>query len=150
MQTSTIWILVLIFVAALLVGLWFWGKKLQKKYDEQQQLVNQHKQVMQLFVIDKKKDKVDNLKLPKQIKEQIPKMQRKRKMPAVIVKAGPQILTLLCDESVYNTIPVKKQIKAEVAGIMLVSVVGGKLPEPKKQGFVAKMKKKAKDLKDNM
>ena len=146
MNTWMIFTLVLVVIAALLVGLFFWGKKLQKKYDEQQQLINQHKQVIQLFVIDKKKDTIDHLKLPKQVKEQLPKMQRKRKMPVVIVKAGPQIQTLLCDETVYNSVPVKKQIKAEVAGIMLVNVLSGKLQETKKQGFMAKMKNKAKEM----
>ena len=67
-------------------------------------------------------------------------------MPVVIAKAGPQIVTLMCDEIVYNTVPVKKQIKAEVAGIMLVNVVSGKLPVPKKEGFMNKMKRKAKEL----
>ena len=138
-----IWLLVIVAIGA---GLYFWGSKLQKKYEEQQQLVNQHKQVVPLFVIDKKKDKLENLKLPKQVKEQIPKMQRKRKMPVVIAKAGPQIVTLMCDEVVYNTVPVKKQIKAEVAGIMLVNVVSGKLPTPQKEGFMNKMKRKAKEL----
>lgn len=138
-----IWVLVIVAIGA---GLYFWGRKLQKKYEEQQQLVNQHKQVVPLFVIDKKKDKLENLKLPKQVKEQIPKMQRKRKMPVVIAKAGPQIVTLMCDEVVYNTVPVKKQIKAEVAGIMLVNVVSGKLPTPQKEGFMNKMKRKAKEL----
>lgn len=146
MDTWMIVTLVLIFIAAALTGLFFWGKKLQKKYDEQQQLINQHKQGIQLFVIDKKKDKIDNLKLPKMVKDQIPKMQRKRKMPVVIAKAGPQIQTFLCDEAVYQSIPVKKQIKAEIAGIMIVNVLSGKLPETKKQGFVAKMKNKAKKL----
>ena len=106
-QIVLIWVVV---IAAIGVGLYFWGKKLQKRYDEQQQLVNQHKQVVPLFIIDKKKDKLENLKLPKQVKDQVPKMQRKRKMPVVIAKAGPQIVTLMCDEIVYNTVPVKKQI----------------------------------------
>ncbi|MGL4362109.1 MAG: hypothetical protein ACRCSG_02380 [Cellulosilyticaceae bacterium] len=143
-------LLVLVILAGIGVGLYFWSKKLKKKYDEQQQMINQHKQLVQMFVIDKKKDTVDNMKLPKQIKEQIPKMQRKRKMPFVIVKAGPQIQTLLCENSVYDTIPVKKQIKAEVAGIMLVNVVSGKLPTPKKQKFTAKMKNKAEQLKNKL
>ncbi|MEF9959388.1 MAG: hypothetical protein RR448_07220 [Niameybacter sp.] len=145
------WMFVLIWVvviAAVGAGLYFWGKKLQKRYDEQQQLVNQHKQVVPLFIIDKKKDKIDNLKLPKQVKEQMPKMQRKRKMPVVIAKAGPQIVTLMCDEVVYNTVPVKKQIKAEVAGIMLVNVVSGKLPTPQKEGLMNKMKRKAKEIRN--
>lgn len=144
------WAVVLIWVAviaAVLVGLYFWGRRLQKKYDEQQALVNQYKQAVNIFVIDKKKDKADNLKLPKQIKEQLPKMYKRRKMPVIIAKIGPQIQTLMCDEKIYNSIPVKKQVKVELAGILIVNVLTGKLPETKKQGFMAKVKNKATNMK---
>lgn len=148
MQPWVITAIVLVIIAAFLAGLFFWGKRLQKKYDEQQQLINQHKQAIQLFVIDKKKDKIENLKLPKQVKDQMPKMQRRRKMPVVIVKAGPQIQTLLCDERVYNQVPVKKQIKAEIAGIMLVNVLSGKLPETTKPKLSERMRRKANELRN--
>lgn len=146
METWMIWAIWIVVIGAALAGLYFWGKKLQKKYDEQQQLVNQYKQPVQIFVLDKKKDKPDNLKLPKQVREQLPKMYRKRKMPVVIAKIGPQIQTFLCDDTVYNTIPVKKQIKVEVAGIMIVNVLSGKLPAPAKQGMMDKMKTKMKAI----
>lgn len=136
------WIVLAVVIIAL-VGLFFWGKKLQKKYDEQQQLISDNKQSVTLFVIDKKKDKVDNLKLPKQIKEQLPKMYRKRKMPVVIAKIGPQIQTFMCDERVYDSIPTKKQVKVEVAGILIVNVLTGRLPETKKKGMFAKLRSKA-------
>lgn len=139
------WLVVLIWVAviaAIFVGLYFWGRKLQKQQEEQQQLINQHKQPLQIFVIDKKKDKPDNLKLPKQVKEQLPKLYKKRKMPVVIAKIGPQIQTLMCDPRVYDSIPVKKQIKVELAGILIVDVLSGKITTPKKVGFMAKLKNK--------
>ncbi len=146
MDTWMIVALVLVIIAALGVGLYFWGKKLKARYEEQQQLINQHKQVVQLFVIDKKRDKVDNLKLPKQIKEQMPKMQRRRKMAVVVAKIGPQIQTLLCDERVYASVPVKKQIKVELAGIMLVDVVSGKLPVEHKPKLRDRVNNKVKEL----
>ena len=136
------WIVMAILVVAI-IGLYFWGRKLQGKYDEQQQLISQNKQAVLIFVIDKKKDKLDNLKLPKQMKEQLPWMYKKRKMPVVIAKIGPQIHTLMCDEKIYNSIPTKKQIKVELAGILIVNVVSGKLPETKKKGMFAKAKDKA-------
>ncbi|PHV69872.1 hypothetical protein CS063_13620 [Sporanaerobium hydrogeniformans] len=138
----TIFWIVLAVIAAILVGLYFWGRKLQAKYDSQQELINQNKQAATLFVIDKKKDKVDNLKLPKQVKDSLPKLYRKRKMPVVIAKIGPQIQTLMCDERIYNSIPTKKQIKVELAGILIVNVLSGKLPEAKKKGIFAKAKDK--------
>lgn len=135
----TVVIIILAVIVAAFVGLYFWGKKMQKKYDEQQQLINQNKQPATIFVIDKKKDKLDNLKLPKQVKDQMPKLYKNRKMPVVVAKIGPQIQTFMCDERVYESIPVKKQIKVELAGILIVNVLSGKLPPAKKKGFKAKL-----------
>ena len=136
------WVVIAVVVVAM-IGLYFWGKKLQGKYDEQQQLISQNKQAVSIFVIDKKKDKLENLKLPKQMKEQVPKLYKRRKMPVVIAKIGPQIHTLMCDEKVYNSIPTKKQVKVELAGLLIVNVLSGKLPETKKKGMFAKAKEKA-------
>lgn len=140
----TIFWIVMAVIAAILVGLYFWGRKMQKKYDEQQQLITDNKQALTLFVIDKKKDHLSNLKLPKQMKEQLPWIYKKRKMPVVIAKIGPQIQTLLCDQKVYDSIPTKKQIKVELAGILIVNVLSGKLPETKKKGLFSKKKDNAK------
>ena len=137
------WIVILV-IAALLVGLYFWGRKLQTKYDEQQKIISDNKQSVTLFVIDKKKDNVTNLKLPKQVKDQLPWMYKKRKMTVVIAKIGPQIQTLLCDQKIYDSLPTKKQVKVELAGILIVNVVSGKLPETKKKGFMAKLQAKVK------
>ncbi|OON94163.1 MAG: hypothetical protein ATN32_08400 [Candidatus Epulonipiscium fishelsonii] len=138
-----IWVVV---IGLALFGLHIWGKRLKKRYDEQQQLINQYKQTVQIFVIDKKKDKPENLKLPKQIKEQIPKMYQKRKMPVIIAKIGSQIQTLMCDENVYNNIPIKKQVKVEMAGVLVVGIVSGKLAQPEKVGFKQKMQTKLKNI----
>ncbi len=140
----TIFWIVMAVLAAILVGLYFWGRKMQKKYDEQQQLITENKQALTLFVIDKKKDHLNNLKLPKQMKEQLPWIYKKRKMPVVIAKIGPQIQTLLCDQKVFDSIPTKKQIKVELAGILIVNVVSGKLPETKKKGLFSMKKDKTK------
>ena len=139
----TIFWIVIAILAAVLAGLYFWGRKLQTKYDEQQQLIKDNKQSATIFVIDKKKDHVTNLKLPKQMKDQLPWIYKKRKMPVVIAKIGPQIQTLMCDQKVYDSIPTKKQIKVELAGILIVNVLSGKLPETKKNKFFSKKGKKA-------
>ncbi|MBU3803892.1 MAG: hypothetical protein H9872_03950 [Candidatus Cellulosilyticum pullistercoris] len=143
----TIFWIVIAVLAAVLVGLYFWGKKLQTKYDQQQQLINDNKQSATIFVIDKKKDNITNLKLPKQMKDELPWMYKKRKMPVVIAKIGPQIQTLMCDQRVYDSIPTKKQIKVELAGILIVNVLSGKLPETKKKGFFSKKAKKKEEKK---
>lgn len=140
MDFWTIFWIVIAVVAVALVGLYFWGNKLQKKYNDQQELINQNKQAVTIFVIDKKKDHVTNLKLPKQMKDQLPWMYKKRKMPVIIAKIGPQIQTLMCDQKVYNSIPTKKQIKVELAGILIVNVLSGKVVEPKKKKWFSKKK----------
>ncbi|MBR0515634.1 MAG: hypothetical protein IJJ89_02210, partial [Eubacterium sp.] len=35
---------------------------------------------------------------------------------------GPQIVTLICDDAIYDDVPVKGEVKAMVSGIYLVSV----------------------------
>lgn len=138
-----VWI-ILVIVVLVLIGLYFWGRKLQTKYAEQQEMIEGHKQVVSIFVIDKKKDHVANLKLPKQVKESLPKLYRKRKMPVVIAKIGPQIQTLMCDQNVYDCLPTKKQIKVEMAGLLIVKILSGKLPEPPQKGMKAKLTSKLK------
>lgn len=146
MDTWKIVLIVAIVIIAVLAGLYFWGRKLQKKYDEQQTLIDQNKQQVQIFVIDKKKDKITNVKLPKQVREQFPKRYKNKKMPIVIAKIGPQITTLLCDEKIYKDLPVKKQVKVELAGLFIVGVKGPKASnssdKPKKQSWIDKVKSK--------
>ena len=146
MDTWKIVLIVAVVVVAVLTGLYFWGKNLQKKYDEQQTLIDQSKQQAQIFVIDKKKDKLENVKLPKQVKDQFPKRYKRKKMPIVIAKIGPQITTLLCDEKIYKQLPTKKQVKVELAGLFIVGIKGPKLGnpsnKPEKEGWFQKVKNK--------
>lgn len=69
----------------------------------------------------------------------------------VKAKVGPQILSLVCDEKIFDSIPVKKEVKASVSGIYITEVKGlhGKTAqaEVKKKGkfkaFVERMQEKA-------
>jgi hypothetical protein len=70
--------------------------------------------------------------------DQTPKLMRRSKLPIVKAKVGPKISILIADESIYDLIPIKKEIKAEVSGLYIVGVRGlrGKLETPaKKEGF---------------
>jgi uncharacterized protein with ATP-grasp and redox domains len=42
----------------------------------------------------------------------------------VKVKIGPQIMTMFCDEAVFETIPVKKEVKATISGNYITAVRG--------------------------
>lgn len=115
-------LIVLLVIAVVLVGLYFVGRKLQTKMDQQQTLINQHKVVTSILVIDKKKEKITKANLPKMVVDQVPKMYRFRKMPLVKAKIGPQVMTLLCDDKVFKKLPTKKMVKIELAGIFIVGI----------------------------
>ena len=57
-----------------------------------------------------------------------------------------KISVLIADEKVFDLIPVKKEVKAEVSGLYIVGVKGirGSLetPAPKKKGFFKRLRNK--------
>lgn len=109
------------------VVLYFIGKKMQTRVNDQQALIDQSKMTTSILVIDKKKMKISDSNLPKMIQEQVPFYLKFRKVPLVKAKIGPKITTLMCDEKVYKEIPVKKQVKVDIAGMYIVAVKGGGL-----------------------
>lgn len=115
-------ILAVIIVAA--VVLYFFGKKAQKKQAEQQEMMEANKQTVSMLIIDKKRMKIKESGLPQMVIDQTPKMMRNTKMPIVKAKVGPQIMTLISDEKVFDSIPVKKEVKAVVSGIYILDVKG--------------------------
>ena len=112
-------------IAAIIVGvLYFLNKWAGKKNAQQQDMVNQHKQTASIYVIDKKKEKITTAHFPKAVVDQMPRMAKMMKTPLVKAKVGPQILTMLCDEAVFNALPVKKTVTVEVAGAYIVGMKG--------------------------
>ena len=70
--------------------------------------------------------------MPKAVMEQMPKIYKRMKLYFVQAKIGPQIMTLMCDKRVFAAIPIKKNVKVEIAGMYIVSVAGMKSPEEMK------------------
>lgn len=145
-----VWSIVLLIVIAVLiaalVALTIVGKKLQKKQEANNAQLEAAKQVMSMLVIDKKMMKMKDAGLPKMVLDQTPKAFRGRKMPIVKAKIGPRVMSLMCDPKVFDQIPIKAEVKAEVSGIYIVgikSVRGGKIvvPEKKKKGFLRRISK---------
>ncbi len=147
-------IVILIILAVAIIGLvvlYFLGKRAQKKQDEQQALLEAHKQTVSMLIIDKKRMRIKDSGLPQSVIDQTPKMMRRTKLPVVKVKVGPQIMTLISDEKIFDAIPVKKEVKAVVSGIYIMDVRGlhgksEKKPEVKKskfRRFVEKAQEKA-------
>ena len=145
---SKITIVLLVILAVLLIALvvlYFFGKKAQKKQAEQQQQMDAVAQTVSMLIIDKKKMKLKDAGLPAVVLENTPKYLRRSKVPVVKAKVGPKVMTLMCDASIYDLIPVKKEVKATVSGIYITAVKGvrGSLETPpKKKGFWARLRNK--------
>lgn len=141
-----IFLIILAVLVVALIALFIYGNHLRKKADAQQAQIEAAKQTMSMLIIDKKKMKIKDANLPKVVLEQTPKYLQGAKLPIVKAKVGPKITTLIADEKIFDKIPIKAEVKAEVSGIYIVGIksVRGGMPvqeEPKKKGFFAKFKK---------
>lgn len=145
-------IIVLVVLIAITITLYFLGKKAQKRQEEQQAQIEQYKQNVSMLIIDKKKMRLKEAGLPQAVVDQTPKLMRNQKLPIVKAKVGPQIMSLICDEKIFNEIPVKKEVKAVVSGIYITGFksLHGKntvvADSKKKKGFkawVERMQEKA-------
>ena len=139
-------VLVILVIAVIILAiLYFMGNKLQKRQVEQQALIDAAAQTVSLLVIDKKKMKITQAGLPKMVVDQTPKYMRWAKVPIVKAKIGPKVMTLMADERVFQSLPVKTEAKVVMSGIYITqikSVRGGAIPTPpKKKGFFARFRK---------
>ncbi len=147
MSTGTIVLLCILAVLIIaVVVLYFLGKKAQKKQAQQQAQIEAAKQAVSMLIIDKKRMRIKESGLPQFIIDQTPKYLRRSKLPIVKAKVGPQIMSLVCDEKIFDSVPVKKEVKAMVSGIYIVSVRGlhGKsvpVEQPKKSFFKRTLEK---------
>lgn len=146
MSTFTIVLLVILIVLIIAcIVLYFLGKKAEKRQAEQQEQMDAAAQTVSMLVIDKKKMKLKEAGLPAVVLENTPKYLRRTKVPVVKAKIGPRIMTLMCDNKVFEVIPVKKEVKAVVSGLYITgikSVRGGSIEQPqkKKKGFFRRNK----------
>lgn len=119
-----IFLIIVFIIIALFALLYFLGKKAQKKQAEQQELLQANKQTVSMLIIDKKRMKLRDAGLPQMILDQTPKAMRGAKLPIIKAKVGPQIMSLICDEKIFDAVPVKKEVKASVSGIYVLGVKG--------------------------
>lgn len=122
------WMIVMIVIAvvmiALIVVLYILGKKAQKKQAEQQEMLEANKQTVSMLIIDKKRMKIKDAGLPQAVVDQTPKVMRSSKLPIIKAKVGPQIVSLICDEKIFESVPIKKEVKAVVSGLYVLDVKG--------------------------
>ena len=134
----SILLVVLILLFGVLVLLYFMGRRLQERQAAQQPMIEANTMEVSMLIIDKKKLSVKAAVaagLPEQVEEELPFYLRFSK--------------LMADPTVYEILPVKKEVKCAVSGIYIrsiKSVRGGVVPEaPKKKGLFANLRKKAED-----
>lgn len=148
MSTFTIVLLVIALVlTAAFVALYFFTKRMEKKQDAQREQMDAMAQSMSMLIIDKKRMRLKDSGLPQTVIDQSPKILRRSKVPIVKAKIGPRVMTLMCDEAIFDQVPVKKEVKAVVSGIYITAVKGLRgtvdTTEQKKKGFWARTKEKA-------
>lgn len=133
MNASDIILLGIMLLGAAAVGLYFLNRWASRRMSDQQDMIERTKMTVSIYVIDKKKDKPANANLPKAVSEQLPKIYRFMKMPLVKAKVGPQIVTLMCDKQVFEALPIKKNVKVDLAGIYIVGMKGMKSKKEMKE-----------------
>lgn len=134
-------LIVLAVIAVILGILYFVGRRLQTKVDSQQGMIESSKQTISILVIDKKKQKLKDSNLPKMVQDQVPFYLKWRKMPLVKAKIGPKITTLMCEDRVFNNLPVKKMVKVDLAGMYIVGIKNAPKPKKTKEATTAPVKK---------
>ncbi len=141
-------IVITVILVAAIVALVIVGKRAQKKQEEQQAQLDAMKQSVTMLIIDKKRMKLKDAGLPQAVVEQTPKLLRGSKLPILKVRVGNRVMSLICDEKIFDKVPVKKEVKASVSGIYVTEVKGlrGKAPvEQEKKGFFKNLLAKAQE-----
>jgi uncharacterized membrane protein YdfJ with MMPL/SSD domain len=138
------WLIITLSILAVLiiagVVLYFLGKRAQKKQAQQKEMMEANKQSVSMLIIDKKRLPLKDSGLPQSVISQTPKMMRRSKLPFIKAKVGPQIMTFICEEKIFDSVPVKKEVKAVISGLYVLSVKGlhGRpevKPQKKKSAF---------------
>lgn len=138
-KVAIVLLVILAILVVALVVLYFLGRKAQKRQEQQQAQIDAMKQTVSMLIIDKKRMKIKDSGLPQAVLAQTPKLLRGSKLPIVKAKVGPQVMSLVCEEKIFDSVPVKKEVKAVVSGIYITDVKGlhGKpiVTPQKKKGF---------------
>lgn len=138
-------LIILAVLVVLFIALAIYANKLQKKSAASQEQIRAGAQTYSILVIDKKRLKLKEAGFPQLVVDQTPKALRGSKVPVVKAKIGPKVVNLMCDEKIFDLIPVKKEIKATMNGIYILDVRGlrGSLEQkPEKKSFLQRTRAK--------
>ena len=136
-------LIILAVVVVLFIVLYFFGSKMQARQAESQKMIEASSQQASILVIDKKKMKLKEAPLPKQVYEQTPAWGKLMKVCVVKAKIGPRIVNLICDDKVYQHLPMKTECKVKLSGIYITEIVKGAVLTEKEIKKAQKEKAKA-------
>lgn len=143
---STVLQIILIVLGVLLVllaVLYFVGRKMQSRQLESQKMMEAAAQVVSLLVIDKKKMKLKEAPLPKEVFEKAPAYSKFMKVCVVKAKIGPRVFNLICDDNVFKHLPEKTECKVKLSGIYITEIIKGAVLTEKEIEKRKKEKEKA-------
>lgn len=130
-------LLIIVIVAAIVLGImYYFGRKMEKRQVEQQSMIDAAKQTVTIMAIDKKKMKISETGMPKEAIDAVPWYAKRMKVPVVKVKIGPKIMTMIAEEKAYLQLPLKTEAKVVISGLYITDVKsarGGLIPLPKKK-----------------
>lgn len=138
-------LVIVIILIAVLAALIIFGRKAQRQQAVQQEQMEAMAQTISMLVIDKKRMRLNQSGLPPQVIQQTPKLLRRSKLPIVKAKVGPKIMTMVCDEKIFELLPIKREVKVVVSGIYISAIKsarGGLETPPPKKGFFKRLFKK--------
>lgn len=136
-------LIVLAVILVLLVVLYFVGRKMQDRQLESQKMMEASSQQVTMLVIDKKKMKLKEAPLPKEVYEKAPKYSRLLKVCVVKAKIGPRVFNLICDDNVFKHLPDHTECKVKISGIYITEIVKGAVYSEKEIAKRQKEKEKA-------
>ncbi|NWO22005.1 hypothetical protein HW273_08845 [Oribacterium sp. oral taxon 102] len=149
---GTVLLLIAVILLIVMAVLYFLGRRMQGQQAEQQAMIEANTMEASILIIDKKKMSIkDAVKagLPTQVQENTPFYLRFSKLPIVKAKVGPRMVAMIADPSVFDLLPLKREVKVAVSGLYIrsiKSVRGGTVPvQPKKKGFWAGLREKAQE-----
>ena len=98
MKTGTIILLVILAVlVGILVALYFFGRRMQEKQEQQNAQLQASKQPFVIMAVDKKRLKLKESGLPDEVINNTPWYAKRAKVPVVKAKIGNRFMNLIAD-----------------------------------------------------
>lgn len=112
----------ILIIICLSVAIYFARKKIIQTNKEQQEMLQNNKRNLNLFIISKKKDKMTTKNFPSSYINQLPKWYKWRKFHIVVAKVESRIVSFICEAPVYNKIKLNKRGTASISGLYIMDI----------------------------